>query len=184
MLTSPNIPPSLEGLKVIGPISPEFAAILTPEALNFVALLAREFGGRREALLQKRAERQAQIDAGHLPDFLAETASIRRDTSWAINPTPPDLQDRRVEITGPVERKMMINALNSGAKVFMADFEDAHSPTLAATLEGQINLRDAVNRTISYVSPEGKNYKLNDQIATLLVRPRGWHLLEKHALLD
>ena len=184
MLTSPNIQPSLEGLEITGPVSPEFAEILTPEALNFVALLAREFGGRREALLQKRVERQARIDAGHLPDFLPETASIRSDASWTIGPIPADLQDRRVEITGPVERKMLINALNSGAKVFMADFEDAHAPTWAATIEGQINLRDAVNRTISFTSPEGKDYKLNDQTATLMVRPRGWHLLEKHILLD
>jgi malate synthase len=184
MPTSSNTQPSLEGLKITGPVSPEFAEILTPEALNFVALLAREFSGRREALLQKRAERQAQIDAGHLPDFLPETAAIRSDASWTISPTPSDLQDRRVEITGPVERKMMINAFNSGAKVFMADFEDAHAPTWAATIEGQINLRDAVNRTISYTSPEGKDYRLNDQIATLMVRPRGWHLLEKHVLLD
>jgi malate synthase len=184
MSTSPHAQPSTEGLKITGPITPEFAEILTPDALSFVALLAREFGGRRECLLQKRVERQAQIDVGHLPDFLPETEHIRQDASWTIGPIPSDLQDRRVEITGPVERKMMINALNSGARVFMADFEDAHAPTWAATIEGQINLRDAVRRTISYVSPEGKTYRLNEQIATLLVRPRGWHLLEKHVLLD
>jgi malate synthase len=173
----------LDGVEITGPISPAFAEILTPEALGFVALLAREFGDRREALLRKRAERQAALDAGQLPDFLPETASIRA-ASWTIAPTPADLQDRRVEITGPVERKMMINALNSGAKVFMADFEDAHAPTWAATIEGQINLRDAVNRTITYRSPEGKDYRLQEQIATLMVRPRGWHLPEKHMLLN
>ena len=176
--------PSIEGLTITGPITQAFAEILTPEALAFVARLAREFGGRREGLLQRRVERQARIDGGQLPDFLPETVSIRADASWRVGPIPADLQDRRVEITGPVERKMMINALNSGAKVFMADFEDAHAPTWDATIEGQINLRDAVRRTISYVSPEGKDYRLNEQIATLLVRPRGWHLLEKHVLLD
>ncbi len=183
MATSSELQRSLDGVEITGPVSPTFAEILTPDALGFVATLAREFEGRREQLLQARAERQARIDAGQLPDFLPETAAIRQ-SDWTIAPTPADLQDRRVEITGPVERKMMINALNSGAKVFMADFEDAHAPTWAATIEGQINLRDAVNRTISYVSPEGKRYQLNEQIATLLVRPRGWHLLEKHMLVD
>ncbi len=183
MATSSELQRSLDGVEITGPVSPAFAEILTPDALGFVATLARAFEGRREKLLQARAERQARIDAGQLPDFLPETASIR-SSEWTIAPTPADLQDRRVEITGPVERKMMINALNSGAKVFMADFEDAHAPTWAATIEGQINLRDAVNRTISYVSPEGKHYRLNEQIATLLVRPRGWHLLEKHMRVD
>jgi malate synthase len=183
MATSSDLKRSLDGVEITGPISPAFAEILTPEALGFVAMLAREFGPRRETLLQARVERQARIDAGQLPDFLPETAAIRQ-SDWTIAPTPADLQDRRVEITGPVERKMMINAFNSGAKVFMADFEDAHAPTWAATIEGQINLRDAVNRTISYVSPEGKSYRLNETIATLLVRPRGWHLPEKHMLID
>jgi malate synthase len=183
MATSTDLQRSLDGVEITGPISPAFAEILTPDALGFVAMLAREFGGRREALLQARAIRQSRLDAGQLPDFLPETASIRQ-SDWTIAPTPPDLQDRRVEITGPVERKMMINALNSGAKVFMADLEDAHAPNWQATIEGQINLRDAVNRTISYVSPEGKQYQLNEQTATLMVRPRGWHLLEKHMLVD
>jgi len=183
MATSPNLQRALDGVKLTRPVSPAFAEILTPEALAFVALLARTFGARREELLRKRVERQATLDAGQLPDFLPETANIRT-SAWTIAPTPPDLQDRRVEITGPVERKMMINALNSGAKVFMADFEDAHAPTWEATIEGQINLRDAVKRTISYVSPEGKTYRLQDKIATLLVRPRGWHLPEKHMLID
>ncbi len=170
-------------LEITGRVTPEFAEILTPQALAFVARLQREFGPRRAELLQKRAERQAKIDAGVLPDFLPETASIRAG-DWTVAPVSADLQDRRVEITGPVDRKMVINALNSGAKVFMADFEDAHAPTWDATIEGQINVRDAIRRTITYASPEGKTYRLNDQIATLLVRPRGWHLPEKHVLLD
>ncbi len=183
MATSADLQRSLEGVEITGPITPAFAEILTPDALGFVALLVRQFGGRREALLHARTERQARLDAGERPDFLPETASIRQ-RDWTIAPTPADLQDRRVEITGPVERKMMINALNSGAKVFMADLEDAHAPTWEATIQGQINLRDAITRTISYDSPEGKHYQLNEQIATLLVRPRGWHLLEKHMLVD
>ncbi|GCE47372.1 malate synthase [Thermosporothrix hazakensis] len=171
------------GIEITAPISPAFAEILTPAAMEFVALLCRTFEGRRADLLQRRAARQAEIDAGTLPDFLPETAHIRQG-NWTIAPLPADLQDRRVEITGPVDRKMIINALNSGAKVFMADFEDAHSPTWAGTIEGQINVRDAVRRTISYTSPEGKHYQLNEQTAVLLVRPRGWHLDEKHVLLD
>jgi malate synthase len=126
--------------------------------------------------------RQAEIDAGHYPDFLTETAEIRT-SEWTVAPIPADLMDRRVEITGPVDRKMVINALNCGANVFMADFEDANSPTWTNNLDGQINLRDAIRRTIEFTSPEGKKYKLNDKIATLLVRPRGWHLDEKHVLL-
>lgn len=171
------------GIEIIGPVSSEFAQILTPEALHFVATLMRAFAPRREELLQKRVQRQAEIDAGILPDFLPETASIRQG-DWTIAPEPADLQDRRVEITGPVDRKMVINALNSGAKTYMADFEDSHAPTWDATISGQINLRDAVAGTISYRSPEGKEYKLNEKIATLIVRPRGWHLLEKHVLVD
>ncbi len=175
--------PPLKGIEITEPVTPEFAEILTPDALRFVATLVRAFRDRREELLQRRARRQAEIDAGKLPDFLPETEHIRT-SEWTIAPIPPDLQDRRVEITGPVERKMIINALNSGAKVFMADFEDAFSPTWEGTIQGQINVRDAVNRTITYTSPEGKQYALNDQIATLLVRPRGWHLVEKHVLID
>ncbi len=172
-----------EGVEVIGAVTPVFAQILTPDALSFVATLARAFENTRQALLQKRAERQAALDAGGKLDFLPETTEVRK-ADWTVAPIPADLQDRRVEITGPVDRKMIINALNSGAKVFMADFEDAHSPTWEHTIEGQINVRDAVNRQIDYVSPEGKQYKLNTQIATLIVRPRGWHLPEKHVLLD
>jgi malate synthase len=172
-----------EGIEIKAAVSPEFAEILTPEALNFVATLSRAFEVRREELLAKRAERQARIDKGQMPDFLPETEDIRKGT-WTIAPLPADLQDRRVEITGPVDRKMVINALNSGAKVFMADFEDSHSPTWDATIQGQINVRDAIRRAITYTSPEGKAYKLNPQTAVLLVRPRGWHLNEKHVLID
>jgi len=172
-----------EGIEVRAAISPESAQILTPQAMEFVAKLARAFEDRRQELLARRAQRQASLDAGNLPDFLPETARIRSGT-WTIAPIPADLQDRRVEITGPVDRKMVINALNSGSKVFMADFEDAHSPTWEGTIQGQINLRDAVRRTITYTSPEGKEYKLNEKTAVLLVRPRGWHLDEKHVLID
>ena len=172
-----------EGIEIKGPITPEFAEILTPEAMAFVATLVRTFSGRREELLQKRIQRQAEIDAGKMPDFLPETEQVR-EGSWTINPIPRDLQDRRVEITGPAERKMIINALNSGAKVFMADFEDSLSPTWEGTIQGQINLRDAVNRTITYTAPEGKQYALQEKTATLLVRPRGWHLPEKHVFID
>ena len=172
-----------EGIEIRGPITAEFAEILTPEAMAFVATLVRTFSGRREELLQRRVQRQAEIDAGKMPDFLPETERIRQG-NWTVAPIPDDLQDRRVEITGPAERKMTINALNSGAKVFMADFEDAHSPTWEGTIQGQINVRDAVNRTISYTAPEGKQYSLQEKTATLLVRPRGWHLPEKHVLID
>ncbi|MBP6787511.1 MAG: malate synthase A [Candidatus Promineofilum sp.] len=172
-----------ESLLIQAEVTPEFATILTPEALAFVAELQHAFNGRRLELLARRAERQAAISAGVMPDFLPETADIRT-ADWTVAPIPDDLQDRRVEITGPVDRKMIINALNSGASVYMADFEDSHAPTWAATLEGQSNLRDAVNRVITFTSPEGKAYRLNDKTAVLLVRPRGWHLSEKHVLLD
>jgi len=153
--------------------------ILTPGALEFVAELERLARPRRRELLERRARRQARIDRGHLPNFLPETANIR-SLDWQIEPVPPALADRRVEITGPVDRKMVINALNSGAKTYMADFEDSHSPTWRATIEGQINLRDAVAGTIEFTSHEGKRYTLNPQTAVLIVRPRGWHLQEKH----
>jgi malate synthase len=165
------------------PITDGFGEILTPEAITFVANLAREFSNTRESLLKKRAERQLRLNAGELPDFLPETAHIRAG-DWKVAPLPADLQDRRVEITGPVDRKMVINALNCGAKVFMADFEDANTPTWNNNLQGHINLRDAIRRTISYTSPEGKDYRLNEQTAVLMVRPRGWHLPEKHMLID
>ena len=172
-----------EELQIIAPVSAAYAEILTPEAVHFVAKLAEKFEGRREELLARRQERQGEIDAGHFPDFLTETTDIRM-SEWTVAPIPRDLTDRRVEITGPVDRKMVINALNSGANVFMADFEDANSPTWSNNVEGQINLRDANRRTIEFSSPEGKKYKLNDKIATLLVRPRGWHLNEKNVLRE
>jgi malate synthase len=171
-------------MEITGEITPAFAEILTSEALAFVAKLARAFESKRQELLQARVQRQAALDAGATPDFLAETADVR-DGDWITAPIPADLQDRRVEITGPSsDRKMVINALNSGAKVFMADFEDANTPNWENSIQGQINLRDAIARTIDYTSPEGKSYALKDQTAVLLVRPRGWHLPEKHVLLD
>ena len=174
--------PQPRPISVDAPVSAEFGEILTPEALQFVALLAERFEDRRQTLLARRQTVQAGIDNGQLPDFLPETRHVR-EGDWRIEPVPSDLQDRRVEITGPVDRKMVINALNSGASTYMADFEDSHSPTWENTIQGQINLRDAVNRTIEFVSPQGKTYRLNDQLATLIVRPRGWHLDEKHVLL-
>ena len=157
--------------------------LLTADALAFITGLHRGFDARRLELLQRRAERQRQIDAGRNPDFLPETASIRAG-DWTVAAIPRDLGDRRVEITGPVDRKMIINALNSGASVFMADFEDATTPTWANLLQGQTNLRDAVARTIRFDSPDGKHYALHDKTATLMVRPRGWHLPEKHVRID
>ena len=157
--------------------------VLTPDALALVTRLQRELGPTRKELLEARVERQRRLDQGDLPDFLAETVSVREDSNWTVAPPPSDLLDRRVEITGPVERKMMINALNSGASVFMADFEDANSPTWSNCLEGQVNLIDAVAGTISLQSGD-KTYRLEERTATLVVRPRGWHLPEKHLLID
>ncbi|HEY6280355.1 MAG TPA: malate synthase A [Burkholderiales bacterium] len=172
-----------EGIAVLGKITTEFAQVLTPQALDFVAKLIRKFESRRHELMQARVARQAEFDAGKRPDFLLQTKHIR-EGAWMVAPAPRDLQDRRVEITGPVERKMIINALNSGANVFMADFEDSCSPTWENIIQGQINLRDAVRRTISYNSTGGKQYKLNNRTATLMVRPRGWHLPENHVQVD
>jgi malate synthase len=157
--------------------------VLTPAAVSFVEDLTRRFRPRIEELLARRRVTQARFDGGARPDFLAETADVRAG-DWTIAPTPPDLQDRRVEITGPVDRKMIINALNSGASVFMADFEDANSPTWANVVGGQANLMDAVRRTISFASDAGKRYALNAKTATLMVRPRGYHLLERHVVVD
>lgn len=179
-MTAPQLP---AGVTITAPITPEYAEILTTEALEFLATLHRHFNARRLELLARRTERQRALDAGERPDFLPETAHIR-ESDWTIAPFPPQLNDRRVEITGPVDRKMVINALNSGAKVFMADFEDANTPTWQNQIEGQINLRDALRRTITYTSPEGKYYALNANPAILFVRPRGWHLNEKHVLID
>jgi malate synthase len=172
-----------DGVEILGRLTPRYAEILTPDALQFVAKLARKFEARRRELMTLRALRQAEFDNGALPDFLPETREIR-ESEWTVAPIPHDLEDRRVEITGPTDRKMVINALNSGANVFMADFEDANAPTWENMIEGQINLRDAVARTITYESPEGRTYRLNDRTATLLVRPRGWHLTEKHVRVD
>ncbi len=169
--------------QILGQVTPEYAQVLTPEAIAFVTKLQRTFGARREELLQKRQVRQARIDAGEMPDFLPNTASIRAG-DWQVAPIPADMQKRHVEITGPTERKMLINALNSGADVFMADFEDANAPTWDNMVGGHINLRDAIERTVSFTSPDGKEYKLNDKTALLMVRPRGWHLDEKHMLVD
>jgi malate synthase len=171
-------------MELKAPATGPMAEILTPEALAFVEKLARAFQPTRAKLLAKRVERQQEIDNGVMPDFLPATKSIREDKNWRVASIPTDLQDRRTEITGPVDRKMVINALNSGAKVFMADFEDATSPTWKNLIEGQFNLRDAVRRTISFSNPDGKQYQLNEKTATLLVRPRGWHLSEKHVLID
>ncbi len=171
------------GIQILGPVTPEAAEVLSPPALAFVAALHRRFDDRRLELLRARIARQESFDRGALPDFLPETAEVRA-ADWRVAETPPDLQKRWVEITGPVERKMMINAFNSGASVFMADFEDALSPSWENVIQGQINLIDAVRRRIGYTSPEGKDYRLNEQIATLLVRPRGWHLTERHLLVD
>jgi len=171
-----------DGVELAGPA--EDSGILSLEALDFLARLERKFGARRRDLLQARADRQAAIDAGVRPDFLAETREIR-DANWSVRPAPSDLLDRRVEITGPTDRKMVINALNSGARVFMADFEDSLAPSWANLLEGQRNLFDAVRRTITFDDPRnGKHYALSDAPATLIVRPRGWHLTEDHVLID
>jgi len=170
------------GIEVHGRVTPEYAQILTPEAMAFVAKLHRAFDPRRQELLARRAARQKEFDAGKLPDFLPETKSIR-DSDWKIADQPKDMLDRRVEITGPTDRKMVINALNCGAATFMADFEDANCPTWDNMIDGQVNLRDAVRRAISF-EQSGRQYRLNDKTAVLLPRPRGWHLNEKHVLID
>ena len=157
--------------------------VLTEEAREFVAALQRELGPEREELLARRHERAERLRAGELPDFLSETAAVRAG-DWRVPPAPPDLADRRVEITGPVDAKMVINALNSGARVFMADFEDANSPTWENVIQGQANLSLAIDRELEFEGPEGKQYRLNDELATLLVRPRGWHLVERHFEVD
>ncbi len=173
----------MEGVEIIGAMSPAVAEVLTPEALAFVADLHRTFNPTREALLRRRAERQVEIDGGKKPDFLPETRHIR-EGDWSVAAAPADLNDRRAEITGPVDRRMMINAFNCGAKVFMADLEDSLSPSWVNVIQGQINLRDAVRRTIAFDTPEGRQYRLNEETAVLLVRPRGWHMPEKHVTVD
>ncbi len=173
----------MKGIEIRAPQLPGANRVVTPEALAFLQRLGREFGPRRQALLQRRLEVQRTIRNGSRPDFLPETREVR-ERSWTVAPAPADLNDRRVEITGPVERKMMINALNSGARVFMADFEDALSPPWTNVIAGQVNCIEAVRRTLEYASPEGKRYQLGEKLATLVVRPRGWHLDEKHVLID
>ena len=171
-----------DGVEIRAPVTPEFAEILTPEALALVAKLHRMFEPRRQELLARRVERQRELDAGKRPDFLPETREIR-SRNWTIAPLPKDLECRRVEITGPVDRKMIINALNSGADSYMTDFEDSNTPNWHNQIQGQINVRDAVRRTITF-EQGGKQYRLNEKVATLIVRPRGWHLDEKHVLVD
>ncbi|MEJ7654391.1 MAG: malate synthase A [Chloroflexia bacterium] len=170
------------GVEIRGGMGPQYDEVLTPEALEFVAMLCREFRPVRESLLERRVERQAELDAAHAR--LSSRDRADSDCGLTIAPLPEDLLDRRVEITGPTDRKMVINALNSGARMFMADFEDANSPTWANLVEGQINLRDAVRREIEFDGPDGREYRLNERTATLLVRPRGWHLEEAHVLVD
>ena len=173
-----------EGVQIHATVAEKFEPILSAEALAFAAALQREFNPRRRQLLEARIEQQAHLDAGERPDFLAETKHIR-ESEWTVAPLPRDLLDRRVEITGPVDRKMIINALNSGAKVFMADFEDSTTPTWENLLDGQCNLYDAVRRTITYTAPEtGKQYALKENPAVLFVRARGWHLEERHVVVD
>ncbi|MBT29991.1 MAG: malate synthase A [Thalassobius sp.] len=172
-----------EQMKITGKFKNEFADVLTEEACSFLLSLHQRFNDKRKDLLRLRERRQTDLDNGKMPGFLPETKSIR-EGDWTVAPIPEDLQDRRVEITGPVDRKMVINALNSGAKIFMADFEDSNSPSWLNNIQGQINLRDAIRREISYVHPKtGKSYELNEEVAVLMVRPRGWHLPEKHILI-
>ena len=177
------MPPPDSTVQLLRPTPAGCEDVLSPPALDFIAALARKFEPERRRLLELRVTRQHELDDGRLPDFLPETRSIR-EREWTVAPIRPDLTDRKVEITGPVERKMMINALNSGANVFMADFEDANAPTWENNVRGQLNVRDAVAGTIAYTSPEGKRYALDPRTATLVVRPRGWHLIEKHLLVD
>jgi malate synthase len=173
-----------EGVVLRGEVKPGYDKVLTPQALAFAVALERKFGARQRRLLARRADLQRRLDAGWKPDFLSETARIRNG-DWCVAPIPDDLRDRRVEITGPTDRKMVINALNSGANVFMADFEDANTPSWDNLIEGQVNLGDAVRRTITYDDPNtGRHYALNDKPAVLFVRPRGWHLPEQHVLVD
>jgi malate synthase len=174
---------ALESVKLTPSDMAEIAQVLTPEAVAFVTKLEREFGERRRNLLNKRIIRQIEINCGRMPNFLPETEDIRQ-SYWKVAPCPNDLLDRRVEITGPPDRKMIINALNSGANIYMADFEDSLSPTWQNIIQGQYNLGQAIDRTISLTSPDGRQYRLNANIATLMVRPRGWHLEEKHMLVD
>jgi len=182
--STPAASSSSSTVRVTGPDVAGAGDILTPEALAFLAELHHRFAGRRAELLTERHERRRRLANGQLPDFLPETKHIRDDRTWRVAPPAPGLVDRRVEITGPTDRKMTINALNSGAKVWLADLEDANTPHLANVVDGQVNLRDAVRRAISLTTPEGKRYTLGEETATIVVRPRGWHLVEKHLTVD
>src|SRR6267142_6438169 len=177
-----SVVPRSRDISLLGRVSAEFAEILTEGALDFIADLHRRFDPQRQDLLARRAGRQKEFDRGKLPDFLPDTQKTR-EQEWRVAPQPKDLLDRRVELTGPTDRKMVINALNSGASTFMADFEDANCPTWFNMIDGQINLRDAVRRTITF-QQGGKHYQLNEKTAVLLPRPRGWHLDEKHLIVD
>src|SRR6266542_3146766 len=174
------------GVEVTGPRHDRYEEILTPEALTLLALLQRDLGSRREELLAARADAQARLADGGNLDFLPETKQVREDPEWRVAEPAPGLVDRRVEITGPTDRKMTVNALNSGAKAWLADFEDANTPLWENMVSGQLNLLDAITRNIDFTSPEGKSYALRpaEELATILVRPRGWHLPEKHVLVD
>ena len=174
---------SIEGVEILGEMSLPYQEILTHDALEFVRDLHRMFNKQRKSLLQKRQDRQEEINEGVKLDFLPSTSDIR-NSEWSVSPIPADLQDRRTEITGPVDRKMVINALNSGAKVFMADFEDASTPLWNNLLDGQINLRDAIRKQVDFTAENGKKYSLNENVAILKVRPRGWHMEENHVLID
>lgn len=180
----PSDSPSTRSIVFTQPAEPSHAELLTPLAVAFLAELHRVFEPTRRAILQRRVLRQHVIDGGENPDFLPGTASIRNDVSWQVDAVPNDLQNRWVEITGPTDKKMLINALNSGADIFMADFEDANAPTWENMVEGQLNLIDAVKGSLSFSSSEGKHYQVNPERAVLMVRPRGWHLSEKHLLID
>ena len=173
-----------DGVRIDAPMKDRYDEVLTDEALEFLADLHRTFDGRRRELLALRGQRYAELAAGGTLDFLAETKDVREDDTWRVAPHSPGLVDRRAEITGPTDRKMTINALNSGAKVWLADLEDANTPLWENMVEGQLNLRDAIDRRIDFTSPEGKSYALADDVATIVVRPRGWHLPEKHLLVD
>ena len=177
---------SVEGVRILAPVLGEHAQILTPEAIKFLTVLPRNFETERQERLKARAVRQVELDGGKTLDFLPQTRHIREDPAWRCAPPSPGLRDRRVEITGPVDRKMVINALNSGAYTYMADFEDSNSPTWANNLDGQVNLRDAINRRVDFKASNGKHYKLRPvhELATLIVRPRGWHLNEESFLVD
>ena len=178
--------PGTEGVEITGPYGDRYDEILTPQAIELIATLHAELGTRRSELLAARRRRQAELSRGGMLDFLPETQEIRENSAWRVAPPAPGLVDRRVEITGPTDKKMTVNALNSGANVWLADFEDANTPLWDNMITGQLNLKDALDRTIDFSSPEGKDYALrpDEELATIVVRPRGWHLDEKHILVD